>query len=101
MGKIGQPIPSDFKLEIPELKEINLDWLQFVVDIDCANLPLQEAVKFASFLVLIQDGRSRFARGVPTVGGRTHIGVITKDKGFQALNEPELTHLYTGFSDDQ
>ncbi|MEX0695955.1 MAG: hypothetical protein WEB85_14415, partial [Dongiaceae bacterium] len=55
MGKIGQPIPPDFKLEIPELKEIKVDWSQFVVDIDYANLPIQEAVKFASFLVLVQE----------------------------------------------
>ena len=45
--------------------------------IDYANLPHQEAINFVSFLVLLQDGRARFGRGVPTVGGRTHIGIIT------------------------
>jgi hypothetical protein len=48
----------------------------------------------------MQAGKSRFARGVATVGGRTHIGVITKDKGYAQLNEPELAHHYTGFADD-
>ncbi len=33
---------------------------------------------------------------------RTHmnVGVITKDKGFRQLNEPDLSHHYTGFADD-
>jgi hypothetical protein len=101
MDKLGQTIPADFKLEIPELKEIALEWRKFALDCDYANLPLQEAVNFVSFLVLQQAGRSRFARGVPTVGGRTHIGVVTKDKGFQLLNEPKLAHQYTGFIDDR
>jgi hypothetical protein len=100
MDRIGQKIPDDFKLELPEPKEIKLDWREFAVDCDYANLPLQEAINLVSFLVLVQDGRSRFARGIPTVGGRTHIGIITKDKGFRLLNEPDLAHEYTGFADD-
>jgi hypothetical protein len=100
MDSLGQTIPTDFKLEIPELKGITLDWRTSAIDCDYANLPLQEAVNFVSFLVLMQAGRSRFARGIPTVGGRTHVGVITKDKGFQSLNEPNLAHQYTGFIDD-
>jgi hypothetical protein len=101
MDTLGRKIPAGFIPDIPELKEIKLDWKPFVMDIDYANLPLQEAVNFVSFLVLVQDGQARFARGVPTVGGRTHLGVVTKDKGFQLLDEPALSHRYTGFSDDQ
>jgi len=100
MDALGQTIPTDFKLDIPALKGITLDWRTSAIDCDYANLPIQEAVNFASFLVLMQAGRSRFARGIPTVGGRTHVGVITKDKGFQPLNEPNLAHQYTGFTDD-
>ena len=100
MDSLGQTIPTDFKLEIPELKGITLDWRTSAIDCDYANLPIQQAVNFVSFLVLMQAGRARFARGIPTVGGRTHVGVITKDKGFQPLNEPNLAHQYTGFTDD-
>ncbi len=101
LDKLGQKMPADINIDIPQLAEIKLDWEKFSVDLDYANLPIQEAINFVAFLVLLQDGKSRFARGVPTVGGRTHIGVITKLKGFQLLNEPELTHQYTGFADDR
>jgi hypothetical protein len=101
LGKLAQPMPSGITISVPELPKIDLDWDDFRIDLDYANLPLQEAVNFVAFLVKLQGGRSRFARGVPTVGGRTHIGVITKDKGLRMLNEPELTHRDTGFSDDQ
>jgi hypothetical protein len=63
-------------------------------------LPLQEAITFVAFLVNLQSGKSRFARGVATVGGRTHIGIITKGKDFRLLDEPELKHRHTGFGDD-
>jgi hypothetical protein len=101
LSKLGKPMPDGITISVPELPKIDLDWDDFRIDLDYANLPLQEAVNFVAFLVKLQGGRSRFARGVPTVGGRTHIGVITKDKGLRMLNEPELTHRDTGFSDDQ
>ncbi|HXW27050.1 MAG TPA: hypothetical protein VEK73_20065 [Xanthobacteraceae bacterium] len=100
LDKLQAQMPDGINISVPELKEISLDWSEFAIDLDYANLPLQEAVNFVAFLVLLQDGKSRFARGVPTVGGRTHIGVITKDKGFRMLNEPDVTHTYTGFADD-
>ena len=66
----------------------------------CKNLPLQDAIDFAAFLVNMQSGRSKFVPGVATVGGRTHIGVITKGNGFKMLNELELSHRNTGFTYD-
>jgi hypothetical protein len=62
-------------------------------------MPIQEAINFVAFLVNLQAGKDRFARGVPTVGGRVHVGVVRKE-GFELLNEPKLTHRYTGFGDD-
>jgi hypothetical protein len=90
-----------FQMEFPELASITLDWDEYPAHVDYANLPLQEAINFVAFLVLLQDGKGRFVRGVATVGGRTHIGIVTKDKGFQLLNEAQLTHKLTGFGDDQ
>jgi hypothetical protein len=40
------------------------------------------------------------AQGVPTVGGRIHIGIITQSGGFKMLNEPDLSHQTTGFAGD-
>jgi hypothetical protein len=51
-----------------------------------------------SYLVGLQSGKSKFATGVATVGGRTHIGVITKREGFRMLDEPELRHTNIGYN---
>jgi hypothetical protein len=66
------------------------------LNIQFVNLPLQDAVDLAAFLVNLQSGRAKFGSGVATVGGRTHIGVITKQK-FVMLDEPELRHTNVGF----
>ncbi|SOE67021.1 hypothetical protein SAMN05446935_2925 [Burkholderia sp. YR290] len=72
----------------------------FQLDIDYANLPLQDAVDFVSYLVNLQSGRAKFSRGVATVGGRTHIGVITRNHRLEMLSEPELVHRNVGFGND-
>lgn len=97
---LEQKLPDGVKIELPEIKKIETPWNKYNVSIDYANLPLQDAIELVSFLVNVQAGRAKFARGVATVGGRTHIGVITKAKGFQLLNEPQLAHRHTGFGDD-
>ena len=100
LDKLGAKLPDEIQISLPEVNKVDINWEDFRIDLDYANLPLQEAVNFVAFLVNVQGGRSRFARGVPTVGGRTHIGVITK-QGLRMLNEPDLSHRNTGFSDDQ
>jgi hypothetical protein len=100
LDSLAQKLPSDTKIDIPDLSKIPIDWQRYRVPLDYGNLPLQEAVNFASFLVNLQAAKGRFARGVATVGGYTHIGVVMKD-GFKPLNEPQLAHRYTGFVDAQ
>ena len=98
--RLGATLPPDMEIDVPDLEEIALDWNKFWVPIECRNLPLQEAVKFAATLVMIQSSRDRFARSVATVGGRTHIGIVTKARGFWEPNAPEVTHRLTGLGDD-
>jgi hypothetical protein len=93
-------MPKGIEISLPAMSKVEFDWRQHTIRVNYSNLPLQEAVNFVAFLVNIQSGRARFGRGVPSVGGRTHIGLITKEKGFMVLNEPELTHRNTGFGDD-
>ncbi|HVH74909.1 MAG TPA: hypothetical protein VM755_08325 [Stellaceae bacterium] len=100
LDRIGAKMPEDIEFKVPSPPPITINWRQYRVPLSYSNLPLQDAINFVSFLVMIQAGKSRFSIGVPTVGGRTHIGVVTRDKGFQLLNEPPLQHRYTGFSDD-
>lgn len=100
LDSLQEELPPGIAIELPEVDNLGLNWEQFFVPIDYANIPLQEAVSFVAALVMTQASKSRFARGVATVGGRTHIGVVTKQRGFEILNEPALTHRYTGFGDD-
>ena len=100
LDQLGQKLPAGTTINAPSVEEVKPDWKLFALPIECSNLPLQEAVNFASAMVMVQASHSRFATGVATVGGRTHIGIVTKAKGFWALNEPEITHRFTGLSDD-
>jgi hypothetical protein len=101
LDSLGQKLPSGTAIAPPpDLSTIPIEWRKYRVPLDYGNLPLQEAVNLASFLVTMQAAKGRFARGVATVGGYTHIGVVTKD-GFRPLKEPELSHRYTGFGDAQ
>ena len=100
LDRLKEELPDDLDTTLPDKIDSDFSWTDYFIDTDFSNLPLQEAVNMASYLVLMQAGKARFERGVATVGGRVHIGVITKEDGFEVLNEPELTHRYVGFSDD-
>ena len=93
----GISLPPDINTELPAAPKITIQWDRFHYDIACGNLPLQDAVDLAAFLVGLQSGKSKFEMGVPTVGGRTHVGVVTRHEGFRMLDEPELRHTHVGF----
>lgn len=99
LDALDQKLPNGFQLSLPDLPAIHIDWRKYQLAIDYANLPRQDAVNFVAFLVNLQAAKGRFAQGVATVGGRTHVGVVTKE-GFRVLNEPELSHKQTGFGDE-
>ncbi|MEA9979322.1 MULTISPECIES: hypothetical protein [unclassified Pseudomonas] len=95
----GVEIPEGFQFDIPQ-EFIDLPWNDHVANIDFANLPTQYAVDLVELLVNIQSGMQRFANGVATVGGRTHVGVLKRGEKFVMLNEPKLHHNHTGYSHD-
>ena len=99
-AEIGFELPPDVESVLPSKLEVSLPWDKLRVGFDYGNLPLQSAVDFVAFLVNLQSGKSRFAPGVATVGGRTQVAMVTKGEGFRILNEPELQHRHTGFGDD-
>ena len=100
LDAVGADLPDDIDTTIPLELEETFSVDGYGINVEFSNLPLQEAVNMVSYLVLVQAGKGRFEQGVPTVGGRTHIAVVTKEKGIQFLNEPKLTHRYIGFSDE-
>lgn len=95
----GVVLPQDFTFDTPDFP-FQLPWFANVASIDFGNLPTQYAVDLAELLVNLQSGVQRFATGVATVGGRTHIGVLKRGEKFAMLNEPKLVHNHTGYSHD-
>lgn len=93
-------LPDNLQLEITEHQPSTLPWDRYRADIDYSNLSTQYAIHLAEMLVNTQSGMQRFARGIPTVGGRTHIGVIKQGEGLQLLNAPALEHKHTGYGDE-
>lgn len=61
------------------------DWARFKSEVDYGELTVQEAVHFASYLIMVQSGAARFSPEVPRVGGQAVIGIITRSDGFQIL----------------
>jgi len=100
LNKIEQDLPDGIDLSLPVKPQVDLGWSNYRTNIDYANLPLQDALDFVSTLVMTQSGVQKFSRGTATVGGRTHIGIATRSKGFDMLNEPTLEHKHTGFTHD-
>ncbi|MBI4084169.1 MAG: hypothetical protein HY423_16310 [Candidatus Lambdaproteobacteria bacterium] len=94
-GGRGADLPP---LTLPDTPTADLAWQDGWYYIDCGNLPVQGAVDVVSQLAMMQSLRARYGGGVPTVGGRIRVGVVTRD-GFRALNEPQLEHKYTGLGD--
>lgn len=94
----GVVIPEGLELTIAETVAPSVEWSTGWANIDYANLPPQYAVDFASFMVNTQSGMQHFSRGIATVGGRTHIGILRRSEQFKMLHEPELSHEHVGFA---
>lgn len=94
--KTGVALPPDLNVDLSLPKPNNLDMSDSHTNIAYASLPLQSAIDLVSHLVNIQSSYSRFESGIPTVGGRILIGIITKSKGLRILGEPELVHNHFG-----
>lgn len=96
-GGVGAEELAGVDTSLPDVPNVQLPFHEFALDIEIANLSLQDAVELVSYLVNLQAGRMKFGRGVATVGGRTHVGIATRDS-FRMLNEPEIIHRHTGFN---
>lgn len=97
--KLEAPLPDDVNTDLPAKVTAKLSWEQAHLGIDYGNLPIQDAVDFVSWLVMLESGRNKFASGVPTVGGRTRIAIVRKGR-YSEPEEPELEHKFRGFGHD-
>ena len=94
---LGAAMPEGIDTSLPDKPNFDFPWAEHQLDIECQNLPLQDAIDLVTYLVYVQAGRMKFVRGVPTVGGRIRVGYMTRATGFRLLNEPEIVHRITGF----
>jgi hypothetical protein len=99
LAKLNATLPPDVDTALPAQPPFKVNWDEGQLSIDFANLPLQDAVDFVSYLVGLQSGKAKFVRGVPQVGGRTHIGIVQRGS-FTMPNEPELSHRNIGYARD-
>lgn len=100
LSKLGVAMPAGVDTSLPTSANLTPPWDSSKLPITYGSLPTQDAIRFVSFLVNLQSGKSRYAYGVATVGGRTHIGVVTKANGFTEIEPPMLKHTDKGFGDD-
>ncbi|MEX5405087.1 hypothetical protein VPH47_12595 [Stenotrophomonas sp. WED208] len=96
----GVEIPEPFEATIQEVVPAELPWLEGSPFFDWANLPVQSAVDLVSTLVNAESAVQKFAMGIPTVGGRTRIGLMRRGMPFAFLNEPEIIHQHVGYNHD-
>jgi hypothetical protein len=91
-------LPADFDVTVTEHQPPTMPWQAYRADIDYGNLSTQYGIHLVEMLVNTQSGMQRFARGIPTVGGHTHIGVLKRGEGLALLNAPKLEHKHTGYA---
>lgn len=100
LRKQGVQVPEPFEAEIQAQVPGDLPWGEGAPTMDLANLPVQSAVDLVSTLVNAESAIQKFAMGIPTVGGRTRIGLMRRGMPFAFLNEPEIIHHHVGYNHD-
>lgn len=96
----GVTLPDGLEIDVEEHTPPTLPWVHGAAPINYAALSIQYAVELVELLVNTQSGMQRFEMSIPTVGGRTHIGVLRRGEALRVLNEPDLEHKHTGYSYD-
>ncbi len=68
------------------------NWDLDVFDADWGDFSEQNAIECVNFFVEIMIKSQQFSSRLPTVGGSVHIGLITKEKGFNFISREEYLH---------
>lgn len=75
-------------------KELSLfkDWNFAPFNANWGDFSNQNAIECVNWFVGIMIKSHEFSSHLPTVGGKIHIGLITKDKGFTFISNQEYIH---------
>jgi len=68
------------------------DWKLNQFNAEWGDFSEQNAIECVNFFVEIMIKSQQFSKGLPTVGGAVHIGLITKETGFQFISREEYEH---------
>jgi hypothetical protein len=68
------------------------NWNLTGFDANWGDFSNQNAIECVSWFVGIMIKSHEFSSRLPTVGGKTHLGLITKDKGFAFISKEEYVH---------
>lgn len=96
----GVDVPEGIQLDVRAELPTGLPWNAGAPQFNWQNLPVQSAVDLVSTLVNAESAIQKFAMGIPTVGGRTRLGLMRRGIPFAFLNEPEIIHQHVGYNHD-
>lgn len=68
------------------------DWGLTQFDANWGDFSNQNAIECVSWFVGIMIRSHEFSSRLPTVGGKIHLGLVTKNKGFTFISKEEYTH---------
>jgi len=68
------------------------DWNLTQFDANWGDFSNQNAIECVSWFVGIMIKSHEFSSRLPTVGGKIHLGLVTKDKGFSFISKEEYVH---------
>jgi len=87
-------IPEIILPESSTFGELSLfkDWVFTRFDANWGDFSNQNAIECISWFVGIMIKSHEFRSHLPTVGGKIHIGLITKDKGFSFISNEGYIH---------
>lgn len=95
---------KEIDYELPKLKNVeetlnirDISWA-YGMSASWANFSEQASIDFVDFLVDIMKKAQKFSNKLPTVGGETHIAIITKSHGFKWISKEEYKYKDYGIS---
>jgi hypothetical protein len=87
---ITEELPKDNNL-VNKLSSFQ-DWNLGGFDANLGDFSNQNAIECVSWFVGIMIKSHEFRSHLPMVGGKVHVGLITKDKGFNFISNEEYVH---------
>ncbi len=87
--RVTLPVPSQYANELDVFSD---GWNLTGFNANWGDFSEQNAIECVDFFLNIMIKSQQFSSRMPTVGGETHIALITKAHGFKFVSREELSH---------